>query len=87
LISEILINTDIFNNILLPLKELIPDNLFIVELKPLLPPETFYPCTLSPKVPLFVTLKKELEIEEFIPELLELMLLLLDIPKMEPKPE
>jgi len=87
LISEIHINTDTYNNISLPPKELIPDNLFIVELKLLLLQETFYLYHLSPKVPLFVTSKRDLVIEEFILEPQELIPLLLDIPKMEPKPE
>jgi hypothetical protein len=42
---------------------------------------------LSLKVPLYVTLKKELEIEDVTLEPQEPMPLLSDTPKMEPKPE
>ena len=63
------------------------DNTFIVDKKLKSQSEMFYPLTLFPKVPLFVTLKLKLETEDVTEELQELQLLLLDILKMELRPE
>jgi len=87
LISEILININILNNTSSPPKELIPDNTYIVETKLPSLSETFYPSVTYPKVPLYVTLNKELETEVYSLEPPELVPPLLDTPKMDPKPE
>ena len=83
MISEIHISTDTSNNSSSLLKELIPDNISIVEPKLPFKSVTFYLSTWYPKEPLYVTLNKELETEEYSPELPELPPLLLVTPKME----
>lgn len=87
LISETYININIINNTSSLLKEPTLDNTYIVE--PKLPSllEMFYPSTPFPKVPLYVMSNLKLETEVSIPELPELLPLLLDTLKMDPKLE
>jgi len=87
LISEILINTKKENVILLLLKELILVNSFIAEKKLKLLSEMFYQSIKYQKVPSFPTWKLEKEIVESTEKPVEPTALLLDIQKMELKPE
>lgn len=87
MISEILTSINTLNNTSSLLKELILDNTYIVETK--LPSKSvmFYLLVTYPKVPLYVTLNKELVTEVYSPEPPELMPPSLVTPKMDLKPE
>ena len=85
--SETLTSTNILNNTSLLPKELILDNTYIVETKLPSKSVTFYLLVTYPKVPLYVTLNKELVTEVYSPEPPELMLPLSVTPKMDLKPE
>lgn len=85
--SQTHINLRLITNTSWLLKEPMLVNTSIVELKPPLPSEMFYQSTQSQKVPSSITLKRELEIRELMPEPLEPQSPSLDTPKTEPRPE
>lgn len=87
MISETLINIDTLNSTLLLLKELTLDNSSTVEPKLKLMSETFYPLEKSLKVLPSVTSNTDPVTEELSLKLLELIVLLLDTPKMVKEPE